>query len=152
MADAAPATKRRMGPSQKRDKLIRGLKAGKALDVVLLECDYSAEHRSRLRHDPEIRAIERESQGHKFLNLVPLALKAMKESLESPNERVKADMSKFVMKESGVLAELQQAEKEGRQPNQAEIVAAMTRLEGLMEGAKQAQEQQERTIEHEPDQ
>lgn len=137
---------------EKRIQLINGLKQGRSLEQMLTSIGYSGATKAKLRHDPEIRAIIAKTQAARFMDMVPLALKAMQESLESPNERVKADMSKFVMKESGVLAELQQAEKEGRQPNQAEIVAAMTRLEGLMEGARQAQEQQERTIEHEPDQ
>ncbi|TDX21594.1 hypothetical protein DFO67_1354 [Modicisalibacter xianhensis] len=93
-----------------------------------------------------------ETQAAQFMDLVPLARKAVKESLESPNERVRADMAKFVLDKSGALAALQQAEKQGRQPTTEEIVAATSRLESLLQGAKQAQERDERTIEHDAQQ
>lgn len=134
---------------ERRKQLIFKLKQGTPLEDAMSQLSYTGASRYNLRHDPEIRAIILETQAARFVDLVPMARNALKECLESSNERVKSDTAKFVLKESGALAKLQQAEKEGRQPTPEEIVSATSRLESLLQGAKQAQDKQERVIEHE---
>lgn len=152
------AGKREITPGSRKDhqarrtQLVHKLRLGMELDRATRELGYSERTRYELRHDAEIRAVILETQAAQFMDLVPLARKALRECLESTNERVKADTSKFVLKESGALAALQQANIEGRQPTTEEIVAATSRLESLLQGAKQAQAKEERTIEHEPEQ
>lgn len=134
---------------ERRKQLIFKLRQGTSLEDALSQLSYSPHAKYQLRHDTEIRGIILESQAARFVDLVPMARNALKECLESANERVKADTAKFVLKESGALAALQQANTEGRQPTTEEIVAATSRLESLLQGAKQAQAKEERTIEHE---
>lgn len=134
----------------RRNRLITKLRHGTPLEDALVELSYGHTTKYRLRHDPEIRAIILETQAARFVDLVPMARRAIAECLESTNEKVKADTARFVLKESGALAKLQPAEQEGRQPTPEEIVAATARLEGLLQGAKEAQAQRERVIEHQP--